>query len=91
MSNHPNRGWRKRADNTADQWLTTSEATGLVVALGALPEWGRNQHARDLLRRAYLAGYVASRHPEYPWCPRCKTHVPTIDEGETCARCKLVL
>lgn len=40
----------------ADQWLETSEATGLVVALAAFPEWGRNQLARDLLRRAYLAG-----------------------------------
>lgn len=91
MNNHPNRNGRARIQAATDQWMETSEATALTVALAALPEWGRNQAARDLLRRAYSAGYVASRHPEYPWCQRCEAHVPTIDEGETCAKCKLVL
>lgn len=28
---------------------------------------------------------------EWAYCRRCETNVPTIDNGETCAHCKLVL
>lgn len=29
--------------------------------------------------------------PGHAYCPRCDAVGPTIDDGETCARCKLVL
>lgn len=44
-------------EQAADQWIETSEATALIVALACAPEWGRNQIARDQLHAAYLAGY----------------------------------
>lgn len=46
---------------------------------------------RAALGRGYRAGLtLESREPD-AWCERCEAFVPTIDDGETCARCKLVL
>lgn len=30
-------------------------------------------------------------YEKWRFCPRCEQHVPTIDDGLTCGRCKLVL
>lgn len=46
---------------------------------------------RAALGRGYHAGLtLESRDPE-AYCQRCEGFVQTIDSGETCARCKLVL
>jgi len=46
---------------------------------------------RAALGRGYRAGLtLESRDPE-AFCERCETWVPTVDDGATCARCKLVL
>lgn len=63
MTNHPNRGWRKRAEQAADQWLDTDEGRVLVeVPLAPDPEARRKR-----VRAAYLAGYRDGRRkPEGP-------------------------
>lgn len=38
---------------------------------------------------AIIADWAADAFTAY--CPRCHDRVPTIDDGETCAQCKLVL
>lgn len=56
MANHPNRNWRRRASESAEAWLDRwpwrSEPGGRIVTEAEL---------RDVMRRAYLAGYEA-RH-----------------------------
>lgn len=54
MSNHPNRGWRRRAITAAEDWLGTFAAT--IAAPRQC--WDA---VRDLARRAYLDGYAAGR------------------------------
>lgn len=60
MSNHPNRNWRRRMQQSADQWLS-----GAASVLYTLPlrndEPARSEGLRNRLREAYLAGYKAAR------------------------------
>lgn len=59
MTNHPNRGWRKAAEEAADKWAETTEAKVLAeVPLAA------ERHLEGMvyrLRQAYLAGYRAAK------------------------------
>lgn len=59
MSNHPNRGWRQRMRQAADQWLAGEQAHVLIE----LPiTHGRTVDAlRNRIREAYLAGYADGR------------------------------
>ena len=44
------------------------------------------------LARAALDGALQEASSEQrEYCPRCEQVVTTIDDGETCAQCKLVL
>lgn len=47
--------------------------------------------SRAALGRGYRAGLTLEARDPDAWCERCEAFVPTIDNGETCARCKLVL
>jgi hypothetical protein len=52
---------------------------------------GSDDQQRAALGRGYRAGLtLESRDPE-AYCERCEAFVQTIDDGETCAKCKLVL
>lgn len=48
---------------------------------------------QDQARLAALHIAAANRRlpPGEAYCPRCDITGPTIDDGETCARCKLVV
>lgn len=46
---------------------------------------------RAALGRGYRAGLTLTMRDPDAYCPRCERFGPTIDDGETCARCKLVL
>lgn len=46
---------------------------------------------RAALGRGYRAGMTLEARDPEAYCSRCETFVQTIDDGETCARCKLVL
>lgn len=61
MSNHPNRNWRRRLKESADQWSASGEADGLASMriLGHLEQPSRLNQGTTLLqclRLAYLAG-----------------------------------
>jgi len=47
--------------------------------------------SRAALGRGYRAGLTLEPHNPDGYCPRCERIVPLIDNGETCAVCKLVL
>lgn len=47
--------------------------------------------SRAALGRGYRAGLTLDAQDPDTWCPRCEKFQPTIDGGETCAVCKLVL
>lgn len=55
MANHPNRGWRKRLESGADQWLETDEAREL-----AKPGKDATER-RAKIRAAYVSGFTAGR------------------------------
>jgi Zn finger protein HypA/HybF involved in hydrogenase expression len=72
-----------------------SPAIGEFAALEA--ERLRQVNARLLfalqVARAALDAAVTQTEvrPGWAWCPLCEQVQPTIDDGETCAQCKLVL
>lgn len=47
--------------------------------------------SRATLGRGYRAGLTLEARDPDGYCPRCERIVPLIDDGETCAVCKLVL
>jgi len=55
MSNHPNRNWRRRMQQAADQWLSTD--AGRFLSESPLSAAGVYEGLRKRLRDAYLAGY----------------------------------
>lgn len=56
MANHPNRNWRARMNNAADQWLAQWPMERPVPRRPITDE-----ELRILLRAAYLAGYEDGR------------------------------
>lgn len=58
MTAHPNRNWRRRMEQAADQWLETAHAK----VLAEVPYIGPQVAVlRKRLREAYLAGYQDGR------------------------------
>lgn len=62
--NHPQRNWRRRANEAADQWQDSP--AGKLLAEGPLDPERRVEGLRARLRIAYLAGYDAGRKPREP-------------------------
>jgi len=61
MTNHPNRNWRRRMQQAADQWQETSAGK----ALAEIPFDLRDPTTlRNRLRQAYLCGYEDGRKKE---------------------------
>lgn len=59
MTNHPNRNWRQRMQQAADQWLQTSEARCLAEIIPYT--WPQSEALSKRIRLAYLAGYQDGR------------------------------
>jgi len=61
MANHPNRGWRRHASESADEWLSRwpwhTEPGARVMT---------DSELRAAMRDAYLAGYEARHHRDRP-------------------------
>ncbi|HSV73523.1 MAG TPA: hypothetical protein VLH79_07170 [Chthonomonadales bacterium] len=58
VSNHPNRNWRRRMEQAADQFLESS-AGKVLVEVPLSP--GSVQGLRNRIREAYLSGYRDGR------------------------------
>ena len=60
--NHPNRNWRRRANEAADQWQQSPVGVLAEGPLNRAPVWS----LRTRLRIAFIAGFNADRKPPEP-------------------------
>jgi hypothetical protein len=77
------------ADDAAKAFAAIAGTTSLTLPVLKHILW-LGYEVRYVDRRplaAYLVGAASGR----AYCPMCKTYQPTIDDGETCGVCKLVL
>lgn len=86
---------------TGDGWIV-SAAMWDAVMREPCGVWWDTEHEADIYARVLALGGTppgpshpqaaeAGRPVQRAWCPRCECEVDTIDDGETCAVCKLVL
>ena len=54
------------------------------------PFCGRQMKGLDIFPNEACCGEVGHAQ-KLAYCKRCEEFMPTIDDGETCAHCKLVL
>ena len=59
-----------------------------LAAIDMYPERAHPMTASEVIMRDAVR---AAEDPRWAYCPRCEAVVRTIDDGETCASCKLVL